>query len=290
DRNGEYLRELGRAGQGPGEFQNPRSVASVGDHVIVGASRNGRWSHFDLDGNHIEDYPYPVYDNLELVQATPRGELVGSTFGMPEELDHVVLGYGVYTPTAELQRAVVEVSYVQVPTIQRGGSRTYFGNMPQAYPRVAVAADGSIYWSRRDEYQILALDPAGAQRWALRIAWTPPPVSRTEIDAIMAMVRESDEDVTESEVNIPEREPAIGDLLVDGHGHLYVFHYVARAGQAPEAVPLDVYAPDGERLFTGMSPPRSWVHADGDYVWEIGTDPATEENVVRKVRLVEPFE
>jgi hypothetical protein len=39
-----------------------------------------------------------------------------------------------------------------------------------------------------------------------------------------------------------------------------------------------------------MSPQRSWAHFDGDHVWEIGSDPDTEENVVRKMRLVEPFE
>jgi hypothetical protein len=79
-------------------------------------------------------------------------------------------------------------------------------------------------------------------------------------------------------------------MLVDGHGHLYVFPYVPVGPEDPAPVPVDVYAPDGERLFTGMSPPRSWVHTSGDHIWEIGTDPTTEEYVVRKVRLVEPFE
>jgi len=37
-------------------------------------------------------------------------------------------------------------------------------------------------------------------------------------------------------------------------------------------------------------PPRFWVHTSGDQVWELGPDPATDEYVVRKVRLVEPFD
>jgi hypothetical protein len=97
DESGEYLRELGGDGQGPGEFQSPRSVASLDDRVIVGASRNARWSHFDLDGNHMVDHSYQIYDNLELVHATTTGDLIGATLRFAE-LDDVSAGPAAVPP------------------------------------------------------------------------------------------------------------------------------------------------------------------------------------------------
>ena len=294
DAAGEYLRELGRQGQGPGEFQDPRSVASFGDLVIVGASRNARWSHFDLDGNHLVDYAYPIFDNLELVRAADDSRLIGSTTGFTEQQE-VVRGYGIYSPETELIRQLVEITSPNTPTIQRGTRSTFFSGMPHALPTVDVSSAGVAYWSMSDEYQVLAIGPDGEQGWALRVALTPEPLSREAIDDVMERVHRSYEDATESEVTFPDRFPAIRRIQVDGHGHVYVFPYtwvgmpgIAMTEDVP--VPVDVYSSEGDRLFTGMSPQRSWAHADGDYVWEIGTDPDTEENVVRKIRLVEPFE
>jgi len=290
DAQGVYLRKLGREGQGPGEFQRPRSVASVGDVVIVGASRNARWSHFDLQGNHIHDYAYPIFDNLELVGPMTGGELIGSTVGFAD--GEVKQGFGIYSAAAELQRRLVDMSYTQVPTIERDGRQSFFSAMPRALPQATVARDGSAYWSMSDEYQVLAVGPDGDQRWALRVASTPAAVTREQIDELMTMVRGSYEDAVESEVNFPDRQPALGRMFVDGHGHLWVYPYVyvAREDAASTPVPVDIYDADGERLFSGMSLPRTWVHAAGDHVWEVAADPDTEEYVVRKIRLVEPFD
>jgi hypothetical protein len=118
-----------------------------------------------------------------------------------------------------------------------------------------------VYQTGADEYQVLAVGSDTLPRWALRVAWSPSPLPRQR-------------------------------LLVDGHGHLYVFPYVWVPGNGDDGVdvPVDVYAPDGRRLFAGTAPPRYWRHADGDIVWEIATDAETSEWVVRKSRLVEPFE
>lgn len=293
DASGEFLRELGREGQGPGEFQDPRTIVSLGDRVIVRASRNARWSHFDLDGNPVEDHAYPIYDNLEILKATDGGAIVGSTTRFTEE-QVLVWSFGIYTPEAELVLPLFEMSTPNTPTIERNGRSTYFSRTPRAIPQAAVGRDGSAYWTMSDEYQLLAVGPDGAQRWALRVAVSPPALTREEIDGVMELVRGLYEDATESEVNLPDRQPALGYVLVDGHGHVYVFPYVwAAFGMPPNppiSVPVDVYSSEGERLFSGMTQSRRWAYADGDYVWEIGTDPATDENVVRKVRLVESFD
>ena len=312
DGNGDYLRELGREGEGPGEFQDPRSVTAVGDRVIVGDSGNARWSHFDLEGNHVEDHAYPVADRLEIVRATSGGELVGSTLGFAED-ETIVRRFGAYSSQGELLRALFELTLPSARTVMaslrptgepvaqvavRGGM---FGPVPWPSPLAAVGGDGTFYVTTGDEYQVLALDPQGAQRWALRVAAPVPTLTREEIDDVMAVVRDVYEDATESEVSFPDRQPALSRMLVDGHGHLYVFPYVwegtgmawggVRTGpSASMSVPVDVYSADGGRLFSGTMTSGKWVHADGDHVWEIGTDPATREYVVRKVRLVEPFD
>jgi hypothetical protein len=291
DGEGEYLRQLGREGQGPGEFQSPRSVVSMGDMVIVTASRNARLSHFDLRGNHLGDYAFPIFDNLTLLLATPAGELIGGTMRFTEAQE-VVQEIAVYTPQAEKLRTYATLTSPNTPTIQRGTRWASFSSMPNASPTAVSSPDGDVYQTGADEYQVLAVGSDTLPRWALRVAWSPSPLPRQQIDAIMAMVRGSYEDATESEVNFPDRQPAIARLLVDGHGHLYVFPYVWVPGNGDDGVdvPVDVYAPDGRRLFAGTTPPRYWTHADGDIVWEIATDAETSEWVVRKSRLVEPFE
>ncbi len=54
-------------------------------------------------------------------------------------------------------------------------------------------------------------------------------------------------------------------------------------------VPVDIYSPKGERLFSGMIPIDSWHSAVGSHLYRIETDPETEEQIVVRYRLVEPF-
>jgi hypothetical protein len=44
DHNGEYVRTLGRAGQGPGEFTRPRELVIAGDRIVVSDAGNRRFS------------------------------------------------------------------------------------------------------------------------------------------------------------------------------------------------------------------------------------------------------
>ena len=289
--DGEFIRPLSREGQGPGEFQRPRSIEAVGDVIVVVDPGNARLSHFDIDGNHLGDHPVPRFSNLHTMVGTDSGEMVGSTTRFIEA-DEIEWAVGAYSLLGELSRTYVEVTYKQVPTIQRGTRSTYYSRMPSAYPIVAASLRGAVYWSKSDEYQVLAVAPDGSPRWALRVAATPGPLLSQQVDEIMGLVRNTYEDATESEVNWPDRQPAISRVLVDGHGHLYVFPYVyvPLGLGASDPVPVDVYAPGGERLFTGMATPRFWVHAEGDFIYETVIDPLSEEWIVRKSRLVEPFE
>ena len=73
-------------------------------------------------------------------------------------------------------------------------------------------------------------------------------------------------------------------MRVDGHGNLYVFPYVDE-GAHDGLVPVDVYSPDGERLFAGLTAPRSWIVAVDDDVYGIEQGEAAQSQRIVRYRL-----
>jgi len=62
DMDGGFIAELGRSGQGPGEFFRPISVAARGDSVGIYDMGQRRWAIFGQSGEHLVTYtpPHPV--------------------------------------------------------------------------------------------------------------------------------------------------------------------------------------------------------------------------------------
>lgn len=65
DRLGFLVRELGREGQGPGEFRDPVGLAWLSDATLLVVDyRNARYSMYDTAGLHIEDKVRPPLGSL----------------------------------------------------------------------------------------------------------------------------------------------------------------------------------------------------------------------------------
>lgn len=161
-------------------------------------------------------------------------------------------------------------------------------------PTFAADSSGLFYLTASDNYQVLAFASEGAMAWAMRVAYSRPPVSRREIDRAMNIVHRRFPSAKEAEIDWPAAEPALGRLFVDGHGHLYVFPYVA-PGLEPEERQVDVYSAQGERLFSGLMPSlggpwRNALAVHADFIHHLRRDTETGEWQVVRYRLVEPFE
>ena len=99
-------------------------------------------------------------------------------------------------------------------------------------------------------------------------------------------------------MNWPAQHPVISTLALDGDGNLFVFPYSFAPPQSrpsnapgePEAVPVDVYSPTGDRIFAGLIPIPNWSAALGDHLYRLETDPATDEPLIVRYRFVEPFD
>jgi hypothetical protein len=148
-----------------------------------------------------------------------------------------------------------------------------------------------VYATAGDEYQVLAVAPDGQPRWALRVAHERAPFTDEHRRHAIDRLTVNSPDLDTTDARWPTHLGAVGQLAVDGHGHLYVFGFVPPEtfAAAPDEIDVDVYAPDGERLFSGTMPNVRWRDAAGDFVYAVRENPTTEEREPVRYRLVEPF-
>jgi len=291
DQGGEYLRTLGHEGQGPGELMLPAAVAIVGDRVVVNDLLNHRLTIWNLDGDYLAD-------------VVPRGGRLMAEFLHPVAADafaavsrsasaegplNLIASYGL--DGAERVR-FAEVPFVEPVVL---GGQVGVG-MIMPHPDLATDAGGGVYVADGIEYQVHAYQSDGTPRWSARVAEQRATLPRALTDRIVELARRRYPDLDAAGTEWPELLPAIDDLATDGQDRLYVFPFDWRSesfgffglldDEADER-PVDVYARDGERIFTGTMPIRRWLAARGEHVYAIGRDVNDEETVVR-YRVVFP--
>ena len=148
DAHGAPLLEMGKEGQGPGEFQSVRAFGLLGDSVVVYDSRNVRWSVYRNDGTHVEDrtlddriYPGEMRDvggRLLIVNADPAFILPDS-----EELPPMFWRAGFYAIEGLRFEAVVEFEYTFDLHWEKDRSA---GSVPLSAPfPLGALADAVVY-------------------------------------------------------------------------------------------------------------------------------------------------
>lgn len=290
DADGTHLRTLGRQGEGPGEFRGPGSVTVAAGRVVV--SDTGRTSFWDMEGNYVGSAAaiHPTSWRL-------RGRDDGTYLARYPSIDDDGRQAAVFVRFDEEGGELTRYPSLLDPQTTWYPSRDadpHIGlSVAPAIPVYAMAPGGLVYLTQADLYQVFAFEADGTMAWALRVADVEQPVARAEIERAMDSIHTRWPDAKEAEVDWPRRQPSLRGLMVDGHGHLYVFPYVI-AGMEPEEQPVDVYSAAGERLFSGWIPSHIWLwarrfDARGDFVYDIQTNEETGEDQVVRFRLVEPF-
>jgi len=291
--NGEFLRTLGREGQGPGELQGPFGIAMTGDRVIVNDVGNERLSIWDLNGVHFGDIRVP--GRLEpAIFGTHAGSIVGA---MNRRRDDRAPVFDVAMFSAE---GTETIRYARLPRrrdflILLGGGFDVAIPRMTGVPSYAAAPSGNVYATVGEEYQVVAFDPAGSPLWALRTNRQRQAFDEEHKNIVLEGLRSEAPGIGTMQAEWPDFLPSIGRLAVDGHGHLYVFSYVFRdpglveVHSREEEVLVEVYSREGERLFAGMMVDGGWSAARGDFVYSLRRNEQTEEQELVRYRLVEPF-
>jgi hypothetical protein len=291
DPDGRFSRSFGREGQGPGEFMQPLATALLGERLFVADNSNQRVSVWTLTGELVEDRAAPFRGmSIGSLAALTGGSLLFAHDSrlVPESS----VGIARLSATGSIEERYIERSQKRaIMRKERAAGGTSAFMLPGPNPTLAAGSDGNAYLTNGDEYQVLALDGTGRGRWALRVDAERRAFSEAYVEEMFRAANERGANVAASEFDDwrPDYFPVIDTLQVDGRGRLWVFPYAQFAGPPPPAeVPVDIYSPAGDRLFSGTAARQRWKAAHGDFVYAIETDRASDEQKIVRYRIEWP--
>ena len=289
---GEYLRTLGGKGSGPGEFRSEGGFSQFGliiaaDKVILHDGMQSRTSTWDTEGTYLGDVSTSPTRFVDLLVGFPDGSNIAETMVYEEGKAGERLSFhviGMFSATGEPMHNYIRLLFPGNFRVGRVGLMR-----PTGSPQFAATDQGNVYATASDEYQVLAFDADGSARWALRVAHERRPFTDEHRGTILEMLMDNSPDFDATGTEWPTHIGSISDLFVDGHGHLFVKEFVVPYTSRPDEVAVDVYSPEGDRMFAGYMPNLRWTDAVGDFIYAIRSDAQTKEEEIVRYLLVEPF-
>lgn len=201
DPDGNYSHDIGRAGQGPGEFQSLRLISVNGGVVTTYDRTLLRLSLFRTDGTFIRSLSLTNRIRTLLpdeIFISPEGSLVlvrdentfeyqaGINTGWKSAVIQVVTVDEDTLVALSTDRVITDV------TSTRGGSRHYF----RCFPRAIYVPSEGIFLTTGSDPQIDVYDLSGHLRRVIKIDLSPDPVINQERTAIRSFLRQK---IVESE-------------------------------------------------------------------------------------------
>lgn len=268
---GAFLRRLGREGEGPGEFRNISGLALAPDGLAALDGSVGRVTVFSEAGE-VErtfrlDRPYMIFNSYSPMAFDDEGRFFDrASLSRTPGVDTVgVLTYSVEGDVLDTARiAVVERDLVM---LERDG-RPYM-SIPRPFaPHLSFAfgPDGLVYFTRGDEHRVDVFSPVGEAIRTIRRPVERSVVTEVERDSALAFVAEAFADqgaALPAGLELPERKAAIGRLVVDDLGYLWVLRQPDAGDPAFE---WSVHDPMGRLLGTVSTPPLVVTQIGPDFV------------------------
>jgi len=313
--DGQFVRWIGREGEGPGEFRSIAGLSVLPDGRLAAWDRRGRITVYGTDGEYDEivrvalqnPWGFPFVDRAFLTDSAGRYYLrifASSPDGTdPLGVAGIRHGYARLSPegsildTVAAPRAERAEAGESIVIHTRAGDRHPFHQETLD----AVSPFGYLVAGVNATYAFSILDPAGTITVELD-GFQPVEVNAGERAEWRARVAFAERRSRVSFRDVPARKPAYRNLWVDADGRIWVHRY-SEAHKRSEPIPelwlddpdgnvprltwaepslYDVFGPDGQLLRCVSVPDDAEVVASrGLLAWGILRGALDEEYVVR---------
>lgn len=211
DKNGKYIKSIGRRGEGPGEFQSPGGMHIISGKEIMIASI-GRLSFFTLRGDFLRQITQMLWDPNPVPDS--KGNIIARTMSPGEKFVEEIKKFNsnlepIFTIT-RIER--------EPPLLQK--KRNAF----QTSIYYAVLKDDSILWGFNNQYQLMIVDKDG--KLNRKIVKDYDAIKITEDDKKKFFEERKALSIEEKErYEFPENYPAFYYISTDEEGRIFVWTY-----------------------------------------------------------------
>ena len=243
DENGVFVRNYGRQGEGPGEFQHPMSAIKLSSGTVVIIDRYANVNSYDMSGEFLGSWSFSGMGGA-LLDCIPFDEstMVCYFFSMQRVEEGFSINYS-------LKRYNAITGEIESEYFNWFGEPSASTDFTPAYLAVASDEEGTMYLSRLQSdvwaVEVYGADPAPVDTILLFADRERTSLSGMGIvPGIMPLqyqIQDGD-NFQQAAVNMPEEQPFISALGVDGEGNIW-----CRRGGLP-GDRWDVVSPEGEHL------------------------------------------
>ncbi len=230
--DGKFLMSLGRAGQGPGEFQSISQVRfDAHGGLYCSDVLNKRLAFFDPDGRFVKTVAFPA--GVIQAEFLPGGNILAQTNAVepPKITTMTAILDPRWKSVAELHRDVFDIPSGAPTDPAKFIAAAFAGAAFKPAYAVAVRPDGRVCGGFPERYEIRVHDEAGACRSVIRKAAPSRPVERRHIEylfersvrpALKMIGMESIADTVKNGLSVSRPLPAFGRIVAMDNGWLLV--------------------------------------------------------------------
>lgn len=271
DPEGQFVRNIGGQGQGPGEFQALAGFQFLADGSGIAFEFLGpatRFSIFDADGNFKETKNHSSFESiLRGLQYSPNGKLMGAVYVSIDQVNSTThVHTGILNADMEVLKELTQFES-PLPDPSRLTDPEYWADMlAQQIARTSTGnlgfsafdAQNRVYTAVANTYEITQWDPEMNALMRFGRKYEPVPLTQAEITELVEPITEAvksqlppqfqaiiTDNVIKSAVEKAElppfKNPVNGLIVMDNGMILVVFDANVATGQAH----VDMFDPEG---------------------------------------------
>jgi hypothetical protein len=239
DAKGKFVRAFGKAGQGPGEMNQPVGILITPENeVFVEDALNQRLAVFGLDGTFSRHISTAKALGLSGIQMDGRGLIVARSMGLGEAGK---MSMDVKTYDKDFNPKIKLASFEFPVSLQ--AKINPFSAMNLLY---ALDGQGGLFFGSQPGYEIKVLSLEGKPRRTIGREYDPVPITKEDKDEMLALIPNVSGVNVRDMIQFPEYFPPFGNFVLADEGRLLVRTY--EKGRAKKEYYWDVFDAEGRYI------------------------------------------
>lgn len=212
DKDGKYLKTIGKKGQGPDEFQSPISIIiTPQDEILVNDGRARQLKFFSLEGNQIRQISSAKHLGFMGPRVDSTGGIIAGVGSMGE--DSFIRSIKKFTEELEEKFTLSTVEFSRFTDINPFSPRQYW----------VVNKSDQIIWAFPNKYEFHVVNPDGTLVKTIMKEYTPVPVTKEDKDKWLKTIYGGEQNVP-SDVKIAwnEHQCAFQHISIDEQDRIFI--------------------------------------------------------------------